>query len=461
MSSWWYWKECAPGQTNNTWLKCKGAVELWEPRDDVFPDKFNFIAGKPLALHNRWFSGTNNTYITQLGFADSFIVEKDVDFALPIKADVFTYLMAKAKAWGMSLYEQDWLITVWDTMAVTKSNVTAASDWLQAMADAATGLGITIQYCMPLARHMLESTKHQAVTNARASGDYHPGAGNYEVGLSSLLYWAIGVAPSKDDYFTTEVQPGNPYGDKPTEPNWQLQAIVVGLSTGPNGPSDGIGYTNASLVMSTVRGDGVTLQPDRPATTMDAALARVFAAGRSVPDVRSTWTAYAGHAYRWHHVLAVSLADDFALTLADLGPAGAAGSFAVFDWFCPRCGPLAVLSEPAAPFTVPRGQGQPSAPSRAHSVRHLTVVPQLPGGWWLFGEAGKVVPMSKQRVADIALFADGFAATVSGAAGEAGGVTMLVAAPDAKGVPAPVACPSAAGKTALLTCRGVAACTCA
>jgi hypothetical protein len=91
---------------NNTWLKCKGAVELWEPRTDVFHDGFNFKAPKPLALHNRWFSGSNNTYITQLGFADSFIVEKSVDFALPIRSDVFKYLMGKAKDWGMVLYEQ-------------------------------------------------------------------------------------------------------------------------------------------------------------------------------------------------------------------------------------------------------------------------------------------------------------------------------------------------------------------
>lgn len=66
-------------------------------------------------------------------------------------------------------------------MAVTKSNVTAGSSWLQAMADAAASLGITIQYCMPLPRHMLESTKHQPVTNARASGDYHPGANNHDM----------------------------------------------------------------------------------------------------------------------------------------------------------------------------------------------------------------------------------------------------------------------------------------
>lgn len=105
--SWFYWKECEAGSTNNTWLKCKGAVELWEPRPDVFPDGFDFKPPFPTALHNRWFSGTNNSYIKDLGFADSFIVEAAVDFALPIKADVFTYLMGKAKDWGMVLYEQE------------------------------------------------------------------------------------------------------------------------------------------------------------------------------------------------------------------------------------------------------------------------------------------------------------------------------------------------------------------
>ena len=55
-------------------------------------------------------------------------------------------------------------------------------------------------------------------------------------------YWAIGVAPSKDTYWTTEHQPNSPYVDNPTEPNWQLQALAVALSTGPNGPGDAIGW---------------------------------------------------------------------------------------------------------------------------------------------------------------------------------------------------------------------------
>ena len=190
---------------------------------------------------------------------------------------------------------------------------------------------------------MLESTKFQVVTNARASGDYHPGTSQFDIQTSSLFYWAIGVAPFKDDWWTTDVQEGSPYPDKPTEPNWQLQALVVGLSAGPNGPSDGLGLTNATLVRSTVRGDGLTLQPDRPATLTDAALRATFVGGKGrAPDVRSTWTAYAGHAYRWHHVLATQLDAPFTLALADLGPLGAAPAFAVFNWFSPGAA-LAVL----------------------------------------------------------------------------------------------------------------------
>ena len=349
-------------------------------------------------------------------------------------------------------------------MNITRASLDASSTWLRSMADAATALGLTIQYCMPLPRHMLESTQFQAVTNARASGDYHPGAGNFDISQSSLFYWALGVAPSKDDWWTTEVQTDSPYGDKPTEPNWQLQALVVALSTGPNGPSDKIGSTNASLVMSTVRGDGLTLQPDRPATTMDAALLTLFA-GAAVPDVRSTWCAHDGHALRWHNVLATQLSAPFSFTASDLGPAGTAPAYAVFDWFDPQGGTLAILSLPdtGKTFTIPTGQGQPSAPAAAHSLRYYIVVPELPGGFWLFGEQGKVVTVSHQRILHFTQNAgDGFSATVLGSAGEPAGVTFLIAGPQDGGKPGPVVCPSAAGKTATLACSAASnKCTCA
>ena len=207
--------------------------------------------------------------------------------------------------------------------------------------------------------------------------------------------------------------------------------------------------------MSTVRGDGLTLQPDRPATTMDAALLGVFSGGAL--DIRSTWTAYLGHSYRWHHVLSTQLAQDVNITLADLGPQGAAPAYAVVNWFSGAI--VAVLASPTDAFVVPRGQGQPSAPSAAVPIQHFTVMPQLPGGWWLYGEAGKVVPMSKQRVPSITLLPGGFSATVLAATGEAA-VTLLVAGPGST-VLVPVSCPSGtAGASSTLTCTATS-CKCA
>ena len=46
-----------------------------------------------------------------------------------------------------------------------------------------------------------------AVTNGRASGDY-AGDGNWDIGGSSLLFWAVGMRPSKDNFWslsTTEL----------------------------------------------------------------------------------------------------------------------------------------------------------------------------------------------------------------------------------------------------------------
>ena len=110
-------------------------------------------------------------------------------------------------------------------------------------------------------------------------------------------------------------------------------------------------------------------------------------------------------------------------------------------------------SAPLTPFTVPYGQGQPSAPAKAHSIQHLIVVPQLPGGWWLYGEAGKVVPMSKQRVAQVSLLADGFSARIMQVAGES--ITFLVA--PSSGILRAVPCADAA---TTLSCTA-GACKCA
>lgn len=50
-------------------------------------------------------------------------------------------------------------------------------------------------------RHVLQSVELYAITNARASDDYHPGNGQWNIGTSSILAYAVGIAPSKDNYW--------------------------------------------------------------------------------------------------------------------------------------------------------------------------------------------------------------------------------------------------------------------
>ena len=256
----------------------------------------------------------------------------------------------------------------------------------------------------------------------------------------------------KDDWWTTEVQPGSPYGDKPTEPNWQLQALVIGLSTGPNGPSDGLTFTNATLVMSTVRADGITLQPDHPAAVADAALLAMIEMGE-LPNVRRTTTSLGDFA--WHFALAVNLKHDFLLPVSQGTPhASGATSYAAFDWFSPYA-PLSVVSVNGS-VTLRSGQTQPSAPVRALPIAYSTLVPQLPGGWWLVGEKGKVVPISKQRLSAFVPLTNGF--SVSVAMPVATEKIVFLVAP-ASGAVAEVACAYNAAGSATLKCTS--ACSCA
>jgi hypothetical protein len=55
-----------------------------------------------------------------------------------------------------------------------QTNATLARHWLLQMGKGAQTNGLTIQYCMAWARHLLQSLESPAVTNSRASNDYHP-----------------------------------------------------------------------------------------------------------------------------------------------------------------------------------------------------------------------------------------------------------------------------------------------
>ena len=342
-----------------------------------------------------------------------------------------------------------------------------ADAWLDAMGAAAANLGLTIQYCMCVPRFLLKSTQVPAVTNARASIDYHPGANiNWRIGFASTLIWAVGLLPSKDTLWSTSDQPGCPYATC-REPNVVLHALVATLSAGPVSPGDGIGLANASLLMAACRaGDGLLLKPDRPATIMDRAYLAALAAAPPtaavlpLDELTHTWSAHGPRrAYRWHYILAANLSADVQLAVADLGPmASSTGGYAVFDFFALPGGKGAGAPFNATqPLRIPRGTALPAAPADALPLRYLVAAPVLSSGWVLVGEAAKFVTMSRARTRNFVETSDGFSVDVEALGSE--DVQMRVVPPGSEQSVAVTCSLTAAQPVKTLACGGMA-CAC-
>lgn len=95
------------------------------------------------------------------------------------------------------MYEQDWLNTEYDSMMHLNTNASAGRTWLMQMGTAAARNDLTIQYCMSWPRHIMQSVEIPAVTNARASYDYHPDSSHwYEhrflILILILIFFGVG-----------------------------------------------------------------------------------------------------------------------------------------------------------------------------------------------------------------------------------------------------------------------------
>jgi hypothetical protein len=56
---------------------------------------------------------------------------------------------------------------------------------------------------MPYAHDLMSGSAHSAVTNARATGDYHIGSAQWAMGGGAMLIWALGMLPFKDGFYSS------------------------------------------------------------------------------------------------------------------------------------------------------------------------------------------------------------------------------------------------------------------
>jgi len=259
--SWWYYKGVQDG------------VKNWTAMESVFPHGMSYVyeqTGWLVQGHNRFWS-MNTDYARQNGGNWTFILDKTSQYALPYDQEFWNYLMKSSRKWGLTTYEQDWLDVQFDKFLPLTNSATLGRTWLMQMGTAAANNGISIQYCMSHCRHMLASVEIPAVTQARASGDYAQSRYDQwsQLGTTAMFAYALGVAPSKDNYWSTSIQKGNKWGDSSTEQHSRLQAAVSTLTKGPVCPSDKIGLSDRALIMRSAMSDGTLLQPSRPATQLD------------------------------------------------------------------------------------------------------------------------------------------------------------------------------------------------
>ena len=258
LDSWWYYKGTHDG------------VKNWTAMGSVFPHGLNYIAETwrtPIVAHNRFWSN-NTDYAKQNGGQYTFLV--DGAYAMPTEYSFWLDLMTTAETeWNLLVYEQDWLFSEYEGLTELSTELNLGREWLMQMGNAAQARGLTVQYCMTWVRHLLQAVEIPAVTQVRASGDYHPSNSQWKMGDSTILIDSLGIAAFKDNFHSVKVE-ADCCKLPTTENDPALEATISALSKGPVGIGDEVGVSDKTQIMSTCMSDGRLLKPTRPAKSLDS-----------------------------------------------------------------------------------------------------------------------------------------------------------------------------------------------
>ena len=176
-----------------------------------------------MVAHNRYWS-LNNTYDVENGGKYNFIKEL---FSIP-QDDIFWIdFFDNATSWNLKVYNQDWMDFQEVFMKATVRDLEVSRNWLRQMGHGAQLAGVDIQYCMTLARELLQSVESQSVTRIRTSEDYILVADQWRIGVTTHLSDAVGVRSFKDVFWSNRNNPGNVF---------YYDCMEVDLEADPNNP---------------------------------------------------------------------------------------------------------------------------------------------------------------------------------------------------------------------------------
>src|SRR5712691_2816454 len=157
LDSWWYLKG-----TSHTWqgdaTNDKGGIFIYEAAPALFPNglkAFQQQLGLPLMTHARWIDPSSP-------YRQEYMMSNNVSIDPRYWSAIADYL----KNGGVIAYKQDWL----NYRALPATNLNDPEVFMGEMASAMATNGIAIQYCLPLPRHFLQSSKYSNITTIRVSG---------------------------------------------------------------------------------------------------------------------------------------------------------------------------------------------------------------------------------------------------------------------------------------------------
>ena len=298
LDSWFY-----PKGPQAQWADAADGFYQYDADSDLFGSSlsnFQQSLGVPLLTHARWID-PSSPYRQQ--FAISGNVSTDPKY--------WSMVAGYLKSAGVTTYEQDWL----SAQAQTTVDLVNPDLFLGGMAAAMSQNSMTMQYCMPTTRHVMQSSKYSNLTTIRGANDrFNPDKWTPFLYSSSLI-GAVGAWPFADVLMSSETS----------------NLLLATLSAGPVGVGDKIGALNSANVLHAVRQDGVIVKPDAPITPLDATFQNDAASLATSPMVASTYTDFG--ALQAHYLFAYpqsSANNQFSFRVSDLGWNASAY---VYDYF--------------------------------------------------------------------------------------------------------------------------------
>ena len=370
LDSWWY-RKGETGDWNPKPDQWQFGIHTYEAHPQNFPQglaSFQKRLGMPLVTHARWID-VKSPYRAKYNISNNVAVDAQY------WNDVAAYLQQS----GVATYEQDWL----DSKATANFTMADQAAFMDNMAAALAAKGITMQYCMPTPRHVLQGSKYSNLTSIRLSDDRFERKHWAQFLYGSRLASSIGVWPWVDVFASDET------------PN----LLIATLTAGVVGASDAIGAANAANLQKAARADGVIVKPDVPLLPTDSTFLRDAQSGPG-PIVATT---YSDHGSSRAVYLFAFKRGEGAATFAP-SEGGLVGRVFAYD----TRHKTGTLVDAAAPMALDLSQ----------DWTHFVLVPVGRSGMAIVGDTGKFVTRGRARIDALTDRSDSVDVRVNFAAGE-------------------------------------------